>query len=535
MGYLENLRDERLEEFNKELLKKKEKAPEEYLFQEDFSIVSFSYGLKEGWKMIHELNRLIAAIKQRKKQLEIIIDKIYSTLKNKIGADSSLSQEKKKELLKDIKNLSKDSTKEETDRIKKLKKMKRDILLRVGNIFLYVLSALLSIGFGSLLYLNNIVVNAIVYPISAIAILCFIAIQILYTIKYLKAIKSTIHGIIDFSIKRTFSTLLMVWWYVAILSFVNNWNTDIITYSFSAIFILNIIFVIYDLFLSSTFFDIYESTLSLVAAIIIGFVMFADSFNHHIVSQIGSIFQLFACILLSMLIVKKFLIDKQSIKTMWSMMYLVFISLLTILLTIFALYKLFWVTPAEGQVADNTLFSAVMGIYAAILGGALTLAGVATTIKYNENLRKNEERKKSQPLFSYVCKQLDHIKKIVITCSEFENLNGIIDSNQDSQDWLFIEPFAMENSDKIEFFVCGLFINGSLYKIQTKILVKKDYAVCFNFNESHFALKTINEMKLYVEDLIGNLYTMQLNFSFDNSTITINGNKPIQFTGEINE
>lgn len=123
--------------------------------------------------------------------------------------------------------------------------------------FLYVLSALLSFGFGSLIYLNNIVVSAIVYPISVIAILGFIAIQVLYTIKYLKAIKSTIRGIIDFSIKRAFSTLLMVWWYVAILTFVNNWNTDIIMYSFSAIFILNIVFVIYDLFLSSTFFDEY--------------------------------------------------------------------------------------------------------------------------------------------------------------------------------------------------------------------------------------------------------------------------------------
>lgn len=305
-------------------------------------------------------------------------------------------------------------------------------------------------------------------------------------------------------------------------------------YSFSAIFILNIVFVIYDLFLSSTFFDEYEITLSLIAAITIGFVMFADSFNHPLVSQIGSIFQLFACLLLSMLIVKKFLIDKQSIKTMWGMMYLVFISFLTILLTIFSLYKLFWVTPAEGQVADNTLFSAVMGIYAAILGGGLTLAGVAWTIKHGEEQRKSDERRKCQPLFNIVDRFSDKNMLCLINGKELEGIDSIIDDNESSPEWVSIDNFVIENTDKVEFFICGLYINGTLYKTPMKELIKKYYGAYFYFNEPWFALATLEELKLYIEDIIGNAYTMQLDFSIDDHVVKITGNKLIQFIGEVN-
>lgn len=536
MGYIEDLRDKCLEEFKPQLEEAKEKNPDDFLFQTDFSVVSFSCGFIEGWKTIHELNRLIKAIQKIKRQIVTRINKKCSNLDLGTEQWNALSDKEKRNFKKDIKHALWGITDELSEKIKKLKKIKCDILLRIGNVFLYILSALLSFGVGALLYLNNIVVNAIVYSISIIAMLGFVAIQVIYTVKYLKAIKSTIRGIIDFSIKRTFSTLLMVWWYVAILTFVNNWNTDIITYSFSAIFILNVVFVIYDLFLSSTFFDEYESTLSLIAAITIGFVMFADSFNHPLVSQIGSIFQLFACLLLSMLIVKKFLIDKQSIKTMLGMMYFIFIAFLTVLLTIFALYKLFWVTPEEGQVADNTLFSAVMGIYAAILGGGLTLAGVAWTIKHGAQSRKDEERKKLQPLFNFVNRNLyqktDATKLTYIHGGELiSGCNELKESQTES----YIESFDMENTSKTEFFISGIYINNVLYKTNTKELIKKEHTIKFDFDQVCFHLDTINDIKLCVEDLIENKYTMELEFSISNHIVTIKGNKSLQLVEKTNE
>ena len=100
---------------------------------------------------------------------------------------------------------------------------------------------------------------------------------------------------------------------------------------------------------------------------------------------------------------------------------------------------------------------------------------------------------------------------------------------------MFIENFSIENSSKVEFFICGIYINGVLYRARTKLLVKKDYAAYFNFDMALLALVTVDELRLYIEDVIGYFYTMQLNFSDNNGNITITGNKPIQFTGERNE
>ena len=525
MGYIEDLRDAYLEDFSSQLKEAKENNPDEFLFQMDFSIVCFSCGLIEGYKTIRELDRLINIIKKRKHQMTARINEKCSNLD--LGTDqwNSLPKEEKSKLKKEIRRILLELTNEDTERIKQLKKIKFDIVLHIGKCFLYVLSVLLTVGFGALLYLNNVVVSVIVYPISIIALLCFIAIQVLYTVKYLKAIKSTIRGIIDFSLKRFISTLLIVWWYFAVLTFVNGWDTGYITYSFSAIFILNIIHVIFDLFLSSTFFDEYESALSLLAAIIIGFVLFADSFNHPLVSQVGSIFQLIACLLLSMLIVKKFLIDKQSIKTLWGMMYIIFIAFLTIMLTIFAFYKLFWMTPQEGQVVDNTLFSAVVGVYSAILGGGLTLAGVAWTIKKNEEDknherallekdRQTEERKKFMPYLKHATAIPENSSMVqsyewTVNRSNIEIDDERVVNNDNKLFGIGINSFFVKNISTNNVILVGVRVNGELFKLVGDLVVESKEYIYFNLKTSFAidSLKPIKSLQIICSDILGNIYS----------------------------
>lgn len=370
-----------------------------------------------------------------------------------------------------------------------------------------------------------------------ITLLGFIAIQVLYTIKYLKSIKATIRGIIDFSIKRAFSTLLMVWWYIFLLAIVNQWNTNIVTYSFMAVFALYVVFLIFDMFLSSQLFDEVECAFSLIAAIIIGVFTFADSINNVIVKQIGATFLLAACFLLHILIIKKFILDKKPIKNILGIMDVVAIIVETIILTIVASYKLLWKVPVDGQTVDNTLFSAVVGLYAAILGGGLTLAGVAWTIKHGEQQRKEEERKKLQPLFSFVNKNLfQETDRKKLTYIYGSKLIGSDNNNlEKSQSESIIETFSMENTSKIEFFVCGLYINNVLYKTNTKELIKKEHTIIFDFDQVSLNLKTVNEIKLYIEDLMGIQYTMQLEFSISDHIATIIGNKPLQLVENANE
>lgn len=276
MGYVDDLRNKRLQEFFEQLNTLKESEKKELLLSENFSIVSFSYGLRDGYKALRTYDKMIKELEVATHRLVAKINELCSKLQTELKSNKNVSSKVRKDFLNEIKKELLKETNEYNEAIKKLKKIKYDILLRIGNSFLYILSGLLSFGFGALLYLNNIVVNAIVYPISIITLLGFIAIQVLYTIKYLKSIKATIRGIIDFSIKRAFSTLLMVWWYIFLLAIVNRWNTNIVTYSFMAVFALYVVFLIFDMFLSSQLFDEVECAFSLIAAIIIGVFTFAD-------------------------------------------------------------------------------------------------------------------------------------------------------------------------------------------------------------------------------------------------------------------
>lgn len=200
---------------------------------------------------------------------------------------------------------------------------------------------------------------------------------------------------------------------------------------------------------------------------------------------------------------------------------LLFDFLLGIGLTIYLIYLI----PDK----FNNLQTIITSIIAAIYGGLLTLIGVAWTIKHSENRRTEDERRKSEPLFSYVYKKMEPSKRIVITEDNFIFMENKRDSSK-VQEGILIYAFAIENSSKIEFFVFGLIINGGLYELKTKELVRKDYGVIFN--NLNIPLQCITEIKLYVEDVLGNFYTMQLIFSNNDGKIQIKGNKPIQYMGD---
>lgn len=186
---------------------------------------------------------------------------------------------------------------------------------------------------------------------------------------------------------------------------------------------------------------------------------------------------------------------------------------------------------------DDNTFSTFVTVYSAVVGGGLTLAGVAWTITNADNQRKDEERKKFKPLFNFVSRNLfqgiDNTRLTYIYGSKLVNSDN--NASKESQLESFIENFDMENSSKIEFFVCGIYINNVFYKTHTKELIKKNHTIRFDFDQVCFNIDTINEIKLSVEDLIENQYTMELEFSISNHIVTITGNKSLQFVEKTNE
>lgn len=189
-------------------------------------------------------------------------------------------------------------------------------------------------------------------------------------------------------------------------------------------------------------------------------------------------------------------------------------------------------------VKDDIVKNIITPIYAAAIGGILTLSGVAWTIKHADRQRKEDERKNLQPLFNFVNRNLyQKVDGRKLTFIYGGALINVGDNNdlQKSPAEIYIESFDMENTGKTEFFVCGIYINGIFYKTQAKELIKKEHTIIFDFDQICFNIDSVKEIKLYVEDLIENHYLMQLEFSIENDIVTITGNKPLQFVEVTNE
>lgn len=475
---------------------------------------------------------------------------MYKDIKKKISLDKSIEKDKRKQLLKEMKKICKEATKEEEEKIGKLKKIRNNLRLRLFNFWIYIITAALAFGYGAILYQNNNIANIIVYPIYGLTILGFIALQGTYTLKYLKAIKADRRGTISYCVKRAYSTLLIVWWYLTLLVIINDWSVKISTYTFAATFIFYIVFMVYDLFLSSSFFDEIESSVSLIAAIIIGIVSFTDVIeSQHYISQIAGISMLCACFLLTIIILKKFLIDKPNIGNILEVLYVAMITVVTIGLTIASIYKIFWIEPIEGQVVENTLFSAIIGVYAAMLGGGITLVGVAWTIKDGnikrqkeleriENERKEEERKKYRPFVNvyagYNLQGLPSTEPIRVT-DWLKNTDKI--SNVWSEKLNIannIRDCCFANTDFSNFYVWGIKIDDAMTSFKSYRYIRKNVYFQLIFTGSIYTEKPIEKLSLILEDMLGGLYELKLDFSVNSmyQQIVISGNEPTIFIGE---
>lgn len=525
MGYVEDLKDKEVENFAQKIAEKKAEENSNILFELDLAIVSFSCKFKEGFDLLKNINKLIKAIKKWKKGVGKEIEEMYKDIKKKISLDKSIEKNKRKQLIKGMKKICQEATKEEEEKIRKLKKIRNNLRLRLFNFWTYIITAALAFGYGAILYQNNNIANIIVYPIYGVTILGFIALQVTYTLKYLKAIKADKRGAISYCVKRAYSTLLVVWWYLTLLVIINNWSVKISTYSFAATFILYIVFMVYDLFLNSSFFDEIESSVSLIAAIIIGIVSFTDVIeSQHYISQIAGISMLCACFLLTIIILKKFLIDKPNIGNILEVLYVAMITVVTIGLTIASIYKIFWIEPVEGQVVENTLFSAIIGVYAAMLGGGITLVGVAWTIKDGnikrqkeleriENERKEEERKKYRPII-LLCNGLRSEVKKAFFCFKHDSDDISFVKTERLKVESFIKTTFFRNTEFTPFYLCGICINDNILYLSAKSYIDRNEGIVITFEQrTIFTENPIETFSFIIQDLLGNYYKFPFIFT----------------------
>ena len=147
---------------------------------------------------------------------------------------------------------------------------------------------------------------------------------------------------------------------------------------------------------------------------------------------------------------------------------------------------------------DEQLKTIVTAVVAALYGGILTLVGVAWTIRHSDKERKDEEKKKAKPIFTFNM-VLDEIKDIRTKKVCFD----VADNGIEYECHVVAE---FENSDHALFEVKRVFHDGKWNGVKgnTVVLPNKSVYFDFRFNDD------VNNLFLEVKDGLDNSYYYEI-------------------------
>ncbi len=142
---------------------------------------------------------------------------------------------------------------------------------------------------------------------------------------------------------------------------------------------------------------------------------------------------------------------------------------------------------------NNTIFNSLITIFSAIVGGGLTLGGVAWTIKSAKQEEEKKEIKKAKPIFDYsLILEEPKILSGMKTCFSDEEYNDI---------YKLKTRFLIDNSDCSVFKLNKIFHDNKWFNLTGNTIVLPKRVVVFEFLFN-------NPEKIYLEaeDSLGNFY-----------------------------
>lgn len=172
-------------------------------------------------------------------------------------------------------------------------------------------------------------------------------------------------------------------------------------------------------------------------------------------------------------------------------------------------------------------FEVFVSVYAAVLGGGITLAGVAWTIKdandkRQEDLKrietehKEEERAKNIPYIKLVSEIIydDHIKIPVKSYHDFNKATDRHYFNENQSFSVQISSFGIKNISNTHILFDSVHVNDNCYPF-SGIIIEKDKTCQINICDNSWLTLTepLNSIKLILHDMIGNNYCVECNFS----------------------
>lgn len=146
---------------------------------------------------------------------------------------------------------------------------------------------------------------------------------------------------------------------------------------------------------------------------------------------------------------------------------------------------------------NNDLFNALISIFAALIGGAVTLVGVAWTINNNKEEKKQEEIEKAMPYFTFnlVCNKPKNIDGMKVCFPEELEVNYEFDTYGE-----------MENSKHSVVILKRLFHDNKWFILECNNTLIHNSKLILNFRFSN-----PDDIILEVADVLGNMYYYKLN------------------------
>lgn len=174
---------------------------------------------------------------------------------------------------------------------------------------------------------------------------------------------------------------------------------------------------------------------------------------------------------------------------------------------------------------EDIIKTIIVPIYASVIGGLMTLGGVAWTIQKGKTDRENdikrlnderkeEERKKYVPYLKFTKNKPDYIVVADVAHHIDFTKIAIADNNKGYFYSICIAPFAIKNISNQNILLDSILIDGHGYEFSGDILIEKDSSclVQASWNNYYPYKEPIQNIGLAVRDVLGNRYILNCKF-----------------------
>ena len=156
-------------------------------------------------------------------------------------------------------------------------------------------------------------------------------------------------------------------------------------------------------------------------------------------------------------------------------------------------------------------FDTFLAVYSALIGGGITLAGVAWTIKRQDDINREQEKKNYRPIILVHTTMPPQAR--VFYVNNLENTTATFQKTTANIVETYIQTIFLKNTDFSHFYLLGLIVNGEKILIETKQYIHKedDFAITFS-QKIIYTQFDIRELGLYVQDLLVNYYKIPFSY-----------------------